>query len=352
MRLQDAAMPDEIQSTPIGPRWRLPLFALIFISLTAIGLAVVYRDVANEGLVFDRRLLQPGFLAAAAALLLLHWYTDGARLHYTLRALGHDIPPTGMVKLVFINLFFSNITPLVTGGGFAQIWYLRRLGVPVGTGTSATTIRTMIVMVLIFAATPVLLLVIPRLQDVPLRGQFLFYLLLILLAYLAFFGFALLRPQWLLAPTHGLLKGMRWLRMISSRRHRDWRFAAERELLHFARGFRDYFRGGWGNVLLSLANSVLYLVTLFSFPALILVALGYEIDWFLVLGLMTVLTFIMYFSPTPGAAGIAEGVFGFLFADLAQASHLLLVVVAWRFLSAHLGMLIGAVITHREVARG
>lgn len=345
-------MPKTNQTTPIGPRWRLPLFALIFIALTAIGLGAVYRDVAQEALVLDRRLLHPAFLAAAVALLAFHWLADGARLHYTLKALGHPIPAKGMAKLVFINLFFSNITPLVTGGGFAQIWYLRRLGVPVGTGTSATTIRTMIVMVLIFAATPVLLMVIPGLQDVPLRGHFLFYLLLIMFAYVLFFAVALTRPQWLLAPAHGLLKGMRWLRMISSRRHRDWRFAAERELLHFARGFRDYFRGGWSNVLLSAAWSVAYLVSLFSFPALILLALDYRPEYFLVLGLMTVVTFVMYFSPTPGAAGIAEGVFGFLFADMANAAHLLLVVVAWRFLSAHLGMLVGAVVTHREVARG
>jgi uncharacterized membrane protein YbhN (UPF0104 family) len=65
--------------------------------------------------------------------------------------------------------------------------------------------------------------------------------------------------------------------------------------------------------------------------------------------LLVVTTFIMYFSPTPGASGISEGVFGSFFSDILAPSHLLLVIVAWRFLTIYLGMLIGLVIMQRQL---
>jgi uncharacterized membrane protein YbhN (UPF0104 family) len=60
----------------------------------------------------------------------------------------------------------------------------------------------------------------------------------------------------------------------------------------------------------------------------------------------------MYFAPTPGAAGIAEGVFGAFFSTMLSADHLLLVILAWRFLSIYLGMLIGMCIMLLEIIKG
>lgn len=66
------------------------------------------------------------------------------------------------------------------------------------------------------------------------------------------------------------------------------------------------------------------------------------------MGLLVATTFVMYFAPTPGASGVAEGVFGLVFAGIVTASHLVLVTLAWRFLTVYLGMLVGIVITVHE----
>ena len=58
------------------------------------------------------------------------------------------------------------------------------------------------------------------------------------------------------------------------------------------------------DILLSVGFTALFLLSLFGFPALLIHGLGYEvITWSL--GLLVV-TFVMYFSPTPGAS-ISEG---------------------------------------------
>ena len=79
--------------------------------------------------------------------------------------------------------------------------------------------------------------------------------------------------------------------------------------------------------------------------------LGSPVDYPLILALMLVNTFIMYFAPTPGAAGIAEGVFAILFSTLAGSGELLILVLGWRFLTVHLGMLIGVPITLYALGR-
>jgi uncharacterized membrane protein YbhN (UPF0104 family) len=93
----------------------------------------------------------------------------------------------------------------------------------------------------------------------------------------------------------------------------------------------------------------LFLLSLFSFPALLIWALDYDVDYLVSLGLLVVTTFVMYFSPTPGASGISEGVFGSFFRDTLGSGHLLLVTVAWRFVTIYLGMLIGLIILQREL---
>jgi glycosyltransferase 2 family protein len=60
-------------------------------------------------------------------------------------------------------------------------------------------------------------------------------------------------------------------------------------------------------------------------------------------------TFFMYFTPTPGAAGIAEGAYGLLFAQLIQEKDILLLTLSWRFLTIYVGLAIGIFIIYGEI---
>ena len=161
----------------------------------------------------------------------------------------------------------------------------------------------------------------------------------------------LLRTRWLVTPLSRLLTGLRRLHLISARRHDRWQFRCRREVLRFAASFRDYLKGRPRYVLLSILCTAVFLLALFSFPALLMHSLGYPVDYLSTLGLLVVTTFIMYFSPTPGASGISEGVFGSFFRGLLSGNHLLLVTLAWRFLTIYLGMVIGLFVLQRELTR-
>ena len=328
---------------------RLALFTLIFILMTAVGLYAVYDQFAGRSFSVDTRLLSPGTLLAVGALLLVYFAADGLRLYYTLRSLGHKVPLSVITRLVFINLFFSNVTPMATGGGFAQIWYLQNHGVPLGRATAATTIRTVLAVIFIFSLTPFFLLTLDAFKGESLAGDLGPVLAVLILLYLGFFLVVLFRTRWLIGPLSGFLRLLRRPHLLSSHRHRHWQFKARREMLRFSVSFGDYLQGPRLFVGLSVLFTFLFLLSLFSFPALLIWALDYDVDYLVSLGLLVVTTFVMYFSPTPGASGISEGVFGSFFRDTLGSGHLLLVTVAWRFVTIYLGMLIGLIILQKEL---
>lgn len=330
---------------------RLVLFSGLFLALSGAGFFVIYSQFADRNLDFDFRILSAPVVAAVSVLLVVYYGADGLRLHFTLKALGHTLPFRKIFRLVFINIFFSNVTPMATGGGFAQIWYLQREGVPLGTATAATTIRTVLAVIFIFSATPVCLLSLDVLEGKAISGQVALYLALFVCLYLTFFALLLLRTHWLLPPIDALIKGLQRFHLITEERRERWCFKSKREMLRFAASFAAYTRGSKRAVLLSVVWTAIFLLSLFSFPVLLIWGLGYDTHYLVVVGLLVVTTFVMYFSPTPGASGIAEGVFGHFFSGVLTGGHLVLVTVAWRFLTIYLGMLVGVVVTQLELTR-
>lgn len=326
---------------------RLALFSVLFVLLTVAGFYAIYDHFSGRSLTFDSRLFAPEVLSVTVLLLLIYFSADGLRLYYTLRALGYRIPKKAMAKLVFINIFFSNITPMATGGGFAQVWFLHEHGVPIGKATAATTIRTVLAIFFIFSLTPVFLLTLEPLQDKAIISDIGTALAVFIVLYLLFFAVVLLRAHWLIGPLSFLCKGIHKLQLISPERHLRWQYKTRREMLRFSHSFSEYCRGSKVAILLSVLFTFIFLLSLFSFPALLMWGLGYDVNYLISLGLLVVTTFIMYFAPTPGASGISEGVFGSFFSDILAKNHLLLVTFSWRFLTIYLGMLLGLFILQR-----
>lgn len=330
---------------------RLLLFSVLFVALTVLGFYAIYDHFSQRELLFDVQLFAPKVVSLTILLLLVYFTSDGLRLYYTLRALGYRIPKRAMTKLVFINIFFSNITPMATGGGFAQVWFLHRHGIPIGRATAATTIRTVLAIFFIFSLTPIFLLTLPPLQNKAFISDIGGALAIFIALYLTFFAIVLLRAHWLIGPLSALFRVLHKWHLISDSRHIRWQYKARREMLRFSRAFSDYCRGPKTPIALSVFFTATFLVSLFSFPALLMWGLGYDVSYLVNLGLLVVTTFIMYFAPTPGASGISEGVFGSFFSDILANHHLLLVTFSWRFITIYLGMLIGLLVLQRYLIK-
>jgi len=328
---------------------RLLRFSLLFVFLSLLGVYAVYSRVPTEKVIWDSGLLSIRFILSTAVLLCVYFFLDGLRLWFVLRALNHKVALHTMIRLVFINLFVANVTPLATGGGVAQVWYLQRYGVPVGTAMTATTIRTVLAVLFIFSIGPLMLLKFTDAQTLSRYSSIFHALGLFATVYIIFFAAVMLGTGGLIKLLVWLIKFLQRLHLLSRRRYVLWKKGIVDEMKRFAAGFRTYLKGNTYFILASLLSTAGFLLSLFSFPAIITTALGYELDYWLIIGRLVITTFVMYFSPTPGASGIAEGVFGYFFSDILTAGHLVLVTVLWRGITIYLGMGIGVFFMHREI---
>lgn len=330
-------------------RIKLSLFFMGFVGISALVSYTLYMQFQGQVSVSLTELVSWPLLLSLFVLLLIYFGSDGLRLLFTLRALGYRVTPREVVPLVFINLFVSNVTPMATGGGVAQIWYLRRHNVPLGAATAATTLRTLLAVAFIFIPTPMLLFGMDALRQTPLLNHFSVYLAGFACIYIAVFSVVLFRMRWIATALFAFMRLLCKLRLVSRQRVRYLRYRVMREMVHFASACGRFFRGNRIDVGAAVLFTAVFLLSLFSFPALILWGVGHPIDYMTSLGLLTVTTFIMYFSPTPGAAGVAEGMFVLFFHSIVAAEYLLLGMVAWRFFTIYLGVLIGIPVTWKAI---
>ncbi len=323
----------------IGRR-RIASCVAVFLLLSFSAPALMTAFLGGDGMVFDPRLASPWVLVWTAVLLGLYFCFDGLRLHYVLTALGYRMSLRNMIKLVFVNILFSNITPMATGGGFAQIWYLRRFGVPIGTATAATTVRTLTATAFIFSLSPLVMLTLHPFSRAGGGWQVSAFLAIFSLCYLGFFFLAIFKKRWMVLSIHRFLALLFRLGLIDGERLHRWRLRSMREVIHFSGDMKKTLHGG-RDISLSVLFSAAFLLVLFSFPFVLFRGVGCPVSYPVSVGLLVVTTFVMYFSPTPGGAGFAEGVFGMFFLSFVSPSILISIIIIWRFLTIYLGMIIG-----------
>ncbi|TQS70827.1 flippase-like domain-containing protein [Rhodobacteraceae bacterium] len=317
----------------------------LFLGLTVAGLWAVAKLFGGTLPHLDPRLLQPRALGLIVLFLVVYFLADGLRLHLVLRALKAPVRFAQILPLVFINILFSNITPLATGGGFAQVWYLQRRDVPVGLSAAATTIRTILAMLVIFVAAPAFQLLAPARQVAGISGTVIESIVVFIVLYLVGFVVLLLRPAWMLGMIEGLLRLLSRLHVLGAARREAISDALNRAAQEFAQGFRQFLAAPLMLSGAALLSTVMYLLTLFAMPALLMSLLGIETNWFSVIGTLCVVTFLMYFAPTPGGAGFSELAFAGLMSGQMAPDQMVLVIFAWRFLTIYLGMGIGAIVS-------
>ncbi|MGX9365296.1 lysylphosphatidylglycerol synthase transmembrane domain-containing protein [Desulfoplanes sp. PS50] len=347
MDTQQPTTPQGITSVATGFKWLLS--ALLFLGLSCGVPYLIYERIGAESLSLLPRVIHPLAFTGIAVLLVIYFTSDALRLYYVFKVAGHRLDAGSLAKLTFMNILFSNVTPMATGGGFVQVWYLSNKGVPIGTATAATTIRTFIAMLLIFLPIPLLVAFLPNFREGGIMGGAGWILACVAMGYLLFFLVMLFRIKWLLAILDLMAKGVVRSRLVSAQRMQGVKFRWLRESVRFSRCLTIYFQGERRAVFLSIFFTAIFLLSLFSFPYLLFVGAGYHPDYLTTAGLLTVSTCIMYFAPSPGGAGFAEGVFGLFFASMVDPSDLVGIMIMWRFLTIYLGMLIGIPVTLHEL---
>lgn len=323
--------------------------AVLFFALSFTTLYFVHHYFSDGRLRIPSNLLSADVIGCLAVLLTMYFLADGLRLYCVIRAMGFHIAFSYIAKLVFVNIFVSNVTPLATGGGMVQVYFMKQQGIPIGEATAATSIRTILAALILFTLTPVIVWAEPNQFRIFFHRNLLYGITGISCIYLAACWIILCRIRIIKRWLYRGLYLLRILKIVSRSRFKSYFLMVSRELDLFSDGFKRYFRNSYGWAVLSVVFTALFLLLLFSFSVVLVRALGYQVPVLTVLAFQVVVTFFMYFAPTPGAAGVAEGGYGLLFAQLVQKQDITLLTLSWRFLTIYVGLVIGIFVIYREI---
>ncbi|MBN2625313.1 MAG: flippase-like domain-containing protein [Spirochaetales bacterium] len=324
---------------------------LSFLALVIITFHLVFKGFQGAGTLIIPQVFAPARLALLGGLIILLYLFDGLRLYFVFLTIGTTVPFGLMLKLVFINIFASGVTPLATGGGFAQIYFLSKNKVPLGIATAASTMRTLIASVMIFGAVPVILVLEKGLKTViPLKHGFLFSLLLILF-YGALLWLLIRKKENLKKLAVGFINLLHRFHLIREDKAESMKENTDREIDLFSENLSRFWTGKKFFLFLSLCTALVYLLILFLVPFVLLRFMGEPVHLITVLSIQVLITFLIYFTPTPGGSGVAEGGFALIFSHFLTAAYVPPLTFYWRFITSYLGMLIGLIVFYREVWR-
>ncbi len=302
--------------------------ALLVVLVLGISGAVIYFTMDIHTLT-NLTIFKPWSLVLAIAFVAVGLFLDGSRLMHLVHISDENITLSEAVQVVFGNYFLALLTPGATGGAVAQLMFLRRAGVPTGKATVLVFVRTVVSILFLLLCLPFIFFhdahILPGISNS----------WLIAISLTAFSVICLL----VLAARSNLMKH------LAVRIARRLPPSQGRKCLTI---FRDtqaavqLLSASPRAMLMVFIESGLSLIAIYAVVPCLLLGLGvHDADWYSVMGRMIFLNMLLYFTPTPGGSGIAEGGFVLLFNESVPAGTVGIIAVGWRLIAEYIPFLIG-----------
>lgn len=284
-------------------------------------------------------------LTLAASLVPLIWLFDALRFSAIARASGHRIPLRLSLTLIWINYFGCAITPMQSGGGPFQIYLLYRNGIPVGKGVAVTLVRTMMTLLILGMAIPLAMIFSPNiLQGQRLIRDLAIYITSVMCAIWAVVAISLLRPSLVKRTSAVITMLLKRLGLIGPNRLRRIIRHVNAEVDIYNENMRSFWQNGKGHILLGAIFTFLQQMAQLSVLPCLIWAMGLPVEYFKSVLLQALLLFALYFIPTPGGSGAAEGGGAAAFRLLVPTNVAGMLAVGWRGLVEYSGVLIGTLL--------
>lgn len=317
--------------------------ARYFVALSAAGLGLTFAGAGGNALAaLDR--VSPGFVLLAAGAAALDLLIGAVRYQIFLRRIRPDSPFSLPIRADLVNRFVSAVTPSQTGGGPGQVFILFKGGIPVPDALSFLAINFLSTMVFFLVSGGFMVYVFR--SDFPGAAP----RLLIRYSFLAIAGLgalvllAVLRPEVIEAPCRAVVDRIGDRRSgFAGLASRVGAWVLKNIAEYRAACIRFIPEAPWLLVWSLLLTVVLYL-NKFTLAYFVLRGLGVTASYVEVLAVQTLLQFVLYAAPTPGASGIAEITTAALMARFMDPGLLGVFTVAVRFFLLYLPAAAGGLV--------
>ncbi len=303
------------------------LFSLTLFVLLISG-AVIYFTVDINTLA-NLYVFKPWSVGLAVLAISVGLILDGTRLMHMVKISGEHITLKQSVQVVFGNYFLAMLGPGAAAGAIAQVMFLKKAGIPSGKAAVLAVVRTIVSILFLACCLPFIFLhdegVLPGVSND----------LMVVVGTLVLLVMA------------ALVYGIRYNAADYAAVRISRRIASHRMRKNFLTIYSDSKAGiqmlaqSPASMLRVFFESGLSLIFIYMVVPCLMLGLGADVDWLTVMGRMVFLNILLYFSPTPGGSGIAEGGFVLLFSDSVPAGTVGVLAVAWRFIAEYLPFFVG-----------
>ncbi len=341
--------------------FKKPLMIVIFILINVAVIAITafseFGNSQNAAKLSEVR-MNPWFLLPAIFCFLAAITAEIYKYVIMMREMNKkgsfDIKRAGTVarRTVLLGKYYDNITPAAIGGQPFQIYYMRKnSNLPNGVSTSIP-IFGMIAGQIGFIIIAFFCFIFGSLSinNAVLIGTACFGLL-----FYAFWPIAVMIATFLPKATAELIniivKFLAKIRIVKN--HKETIKKVEYEINEYAKCVRHILKTR-GLFAKTVALSVAFHILVSMIPFFVLTAFGGNVDFLPCFVTTVAVTSAVYFIPTPGNAGAAEGTFFIVFSAL-SSGYIFWAMLVWRFFSYYVYILCGPIIyfvMHLEKKRG
>lgn len=320
------------------------LFILINVAVIAITGFNEFGNSENAAklseVTFNFWWLLPAFACFAIAMFIeISKYTLMMRKSFDIKKVGGRLKARKIARRTyFIGRYYDNITPAAIGGQPFQIYFMNKSGLPGGYSTTIPIICMitgqigfMIIAVLAF------LFGSATISNAALIATACFGLL-----FYAFWPIAVLIATFLPKATAELITvGVKFLAKLHIVKDREKAIKkAEDGVNEYATCVKSILKTR-GLFLRTIILSVVFHILISSIPFFVITAFGGNVDFLACFVTTVAVTSAVYFVPTPGNAGAAEGTFYFVFSSLGGGC-VFWAMLTWRFFSYYVYIILGA----------
>ena len=336
--------------TPRTLKRGLQLFFLVSI----LGVvAVLLRTGAWQATLDAFARVRPGWMIVALVLASSDWLGGGLRIWLLTRHVHKGTPFWGMVLAGGLTAWAAYLTPAQTGGGPTMILTMKRFGVPIPEAMTSTAI-SFLTTVIFFAIAGPLAIVLGAgsslaghgiVAGITLYGVFkasAATFMVIGVVLLLALGF----PRWSAGLLHAVVSwlerhhGDRWAKRVDGLRDGIERMR-ECTLLYFRTP------AGLLQLCLGVLTSALAHANRLIAGYVAMRALGVHADFFDVLIIQVIVSFLLYFAPTPGGAGAAEALSAAVMHVYIPNALLPAYTIIWRFTMSYATVIFGTFVFYR-----
>jgi uncharacterized protein (TIRG00374 family) len=292
-------------------------------------------------------------LALSFFLVVLVWLFDAIKMFALTRAAGERISFALSMELVWINYFGAAITPMQSGGGPFQMYVMYKNDICVGKSVAITLARTILTMLILGFSIPLSLLVQQELPRIGwgMKGFIIYVIALIMIGWLCFV-LSLLRPRIIKRWFGILFMGLKRLGLLRSARVNRLIRGASREIDAYNQNLWAFITTGRSYFLLGMLAALFQLITYLSVMPCLIWAIGLPVQYLDCLIMQALFLFLLYFIPTPGGSGVAEGGAALVFSLFAPWNVAGVLGVGWRFLTEYTGIFLGTIVIIKLVGWG